>query len=357
MTEPAATAAPLGTPLAPASEPPPATAAALAGASSRFAMLDGWRAASILLVLAGHFVPLSPKWLQFNAMAAASGMAIFFTLSGFLITRFMASRADLRVFILRRFFRIVPLAWVVMAVLLIANASGPEAWAANLLFYSNLPPAQLVHGGEHLWSLCVEMQFYVGIALFVALFTSRSLIVLPLIALAITALRIADQQMISIVTWHRVDEILAGGVLALIYAGWYGTAPQRLLAWLNPYWLIPLLLASAHPEAGALQYARPYLTALTVGASLYGAPVLLTKLFENRVAAYVATTSYALYIFHAALAVTWLGSGEDWVRYAKRPLLLAATFGLAHLSTFKFEQPCIALAKRLTRGLTIKAPA
>ena len=118
-----------------------------------------------------------------------------------------------------------------------------------------------------------------------------------------------------------------------------------------------MLLASAHPEAGALQYARPYLTALTVGASLYGAPALLTRLFENRVAAYVATTSYALYIFHAALAVTWLGSGDDLVKYAKRPLLLAATFGLAHLSTFKFEQPCIALAKRLTRGLTIKAPA
>jgi hypothetical protein len=34
----------------------------------------------------------------------------------------------------------------------------------------------------------------------------------------VTGLRIADGETISIVTWHRVDEILAGGTLALLYA-------------------------------------------------------------------------------------------------------------------------------------------
>ena len=54
---------------------------------------------------------------------------------------------------------------------------------------------------------------------------------------------------------------------------------------------------------------------------------------------------------------TWLGSGDKLVKYAKRPLLLALTFGLAHLSTFRFEQPCVQLAKRWTRGLSVKTPA
>jgi peptidoglycan/LPS O-acetylase OafA/YrhL len=42
---------------------------------------------------------------------------------------------------------------------------------------------------------------------------------------------------------------------------------------------------------------------------------------------------------------------------AKRPLLFAATFALAHASTFWFEQPCIAYARRLTKRLSVRTHA
>src|SRR5690348_1409993 len=75
----------------------------------RFAMLDGWRATSIVLVLGAHLLPIGPKSLKLNEAVAAMGMALFFTLSGFLITRFLAAEhATVRVFVIRRFFRIVP---------------------------------------------------------------------------------------------------------------------------------------------------------------------------------------------------------------------------------------------------------
>lgn len=327
-----------------------------ASSVSRLLVLDGWRALSILLVLAGHLLPLGPSRWQMNEAVAAMGMVIFFTLSGFLITRLLARGADLRVFLIRRFFRIIPLAWVVMILLLIANHAPVQAWAANLLFYANLPPFYLVEGGGHLWSLCVEVQFYLAIALFVLVARHRGLIALPLFALAITALRIADHQYLNIITWYRIDEILAGSTLALVHAGWYGTRPQSVLAAINPYWLLPLVLLSAHPEAGAFNYARPYLAAMMVGATLFNGPARLGSLLESRPARYIAEISYALYIFHGALNAGWLGSGSKIVKYAKRPLLLAATFALAHFSTFRFEQPCIALAKRLTRGVSVPTP-
>lgn len=45
---------------------------------TRFHVLDGWRGISILLVLAGHLLPIGlPEW-QMNASVAASGMAMFF---------------------------------------------------------------------------------------------------------------------------------------------------------------------------------------------------------------------------------------------------------------------------------------
>ena len=75
----------------------------------RFAILDGWRASSILLVLAGHLLPIGPARFRLNEASGATGMVIFFILSGFLITRFLSENTDLRVFVIRRFFRIYPL--------------------------------------------------------------------------------------------------------------------------------------------------------------------------------------------------------------------------------------------------------
>ena len=332
-------------------------ASAPAGAH-RFAMLDGWRALSILLVLAGHLLPIGPGSWQLNGPVAAMGMAIFFTLSGFLITRFLsAPGADVRVFIIRRFFRIVPLAWIAMAVALILAHGTISQWIANLLFYANLPPFRLVDTASHLWSLCVEMQFYVAVALLVTVAGRRGLYALPLLCLAVTGLRIATGTQISIVTWLRVDEILAGATLALAYGGWFGDRPMRLLGWINPLILLPLVLLASDERAGAFDYLRPYLAAGMVGASLVNAPRLLAWAFESRWAGYVATISYALYIIHGVLRMTWLGTGTGLAKYAKRPLLFAATFALAHVSTFWFEQPCIAYAKRLTRRFPVRVPA
>src|SRR5256885_9231134 len=56
----------------------------------RIPVLDGWRACSILLVLGAHLVPLGPHWMALNDTAGAMGMALFFTLSGYLITSFLA---------------------------------------------------------------------------------------------------------------------------------------------------------------------------------------------------------------------------------------------------------------------------
>ena len=48
----------------------------------RIEVLDGWRAASILLVLAGHLLPLGPKSWEMNGAVAALGMALFLRYPG-----------------------------------------------------------------------------------------------------------------------------------------------------------------------------------------------------------------------------------------------------------------------------------
>jgi peptidoglycan/LPS O-acetylase OafA/YrhL len=173
--------------------------------------------------------------------------------------------------------------------------------------------------------------------------------VLPLVAFAVTGLRIYAGEPVSIVTWHRVDEILAGATLALVVIRLEsGGRSVRLPIW-TPLVLTVLLLASAHPDLPYFNYLRPYLAAATVGTSLYAAPEWMRRLWTGKPASYIAEISYALYVFHGVLTATWLG-GTDVAkteRYIRRPLLIAATFVVAHVSTFYYEHPFTALGKRL----------
>lgn len=326
-------------------------------ASGHLAALDGWRGISILLVMAAHLLPLGPKVLQLNETVAPIGMALFFTLSGFLITRFLLEHDSVTDFLIRRFFRIIPLAWLAMAIALLMEQAPREAILPHFLFYANLPPSHLTHVASHLWSLCVEMQFYVGIALIVVAFGRRGLYLLPLIALAVTLHRVASGATIDIVTWRRVDEILAGAMLAMALAGRFGEAAPRWLGKPNAYVLMLLLALSAHPKLPWLNYLRPYFAALLVGATLVDPPARLGALLRTRTLAYIAWISYALYIIHHLLMHTWLGSGDKLVKYAKRPLLIAATFALAHLSTKYYEQRAIDLGKRLSMRLRSRGAA
>jgi peptidoglycan/LPS O-acetylase OafA/YrhL len=193
-------------------------------------------------------------------------------------------------------------------------------------------------GGEHLWSLCVEMQFYALAAAICILLGRRGLWLVPALCIAVTAARVEAHQYISIITWHRIDEILAGGSLALLR----NRVPKI------PLWsLLILLFVCSYPYSGAFQYFRPYAAALLVGRSLHRPPrMLLAKPMF-----YIANISYALYVVHGVLMATWLGAGDTKLAiYLKRPLLFVATFLIAHCSTSYFERPIIRAAKRLTIG-------
>ena len=317
--------------------------------ASRFSVLDGWRALSITLVLCAHLLPLGPKSWRLNETFAPMGMALFFTLSGFLITRLLLT-SDVRSFLIRRFFRIVPLAWLTILIVLPFIHADAGTFAAHLFFYGNLPPFWLVNITAHLWSLCVEVQFYVGVAAIVALFGRRGLYLILPLSLAVTAARVVTHTPISIVTWLRVDEIFAGCLVALAYMGHFGPLPTKVAQRLNVYWMIPLVILCCHPAAGPLQYLRPYVTAAMVGVSLVNAPTLIRTISAHRITVWVAEISYALYVIHGVLSNTWLGEGDRLIKYAKRPLLFALTFLLAHVSTYFYERRWINFAKQITAG-------
>jgi peptidoglycan/LPS O-acetylase OafA/YrhL len=319
----------------------------------RFDVLDGWRGISILLVLASHLLPLGPKAWELNVAAGLLGMVLFFILSGFLITHFLLNRPSVLEFLIRRLFRILPLAWLYMALVFYIYPVSNGTWWAHFLFYANYPPKPLIPATDHLWSLCVEIHFYLGIAILVGLFRKKGLMLIPLICIGFTLLRIVYDIHFSVITHFRVDDILAGSLLALIYNNRLGSAMREFMRYGSVIVVIPLLIISCHPAAGFMQFLRPYLAASLIGITLFNQESALIHLLRNRILHYIATISYALYVIHPFLMTTWLGSGEHLEKYAKRPLLFLVLFVSAHFSSFYYEKKWIEFGKKLLEKFRI----
>lgn len=312
-------------------------------------ILDGWRALSILLVLAGHWLPLGLASWQINASVAASGMALFFCLSGFLITQFLHVDPRVGVFLIKRIFRVVPLAWAAMTILVVANKVTFKTAIANFLFFANLPPSQLMPGGEHLWSLFVEMQFYIFMAIVALLGGRKGLFLIPVFTVCITLLRIQAGEIISIVTWHRADEIFIGGCVSL---AWNNAKIERFARRLSPLaspLLLVCLIGISLPQAATFGYLRPYIAGATIFASLYAFPPPWYQVWTCKTARYIARISYAVYVVHGMLSATPLGGhGVSKIeRYILRVPLALLTWAISHLSTFYYERAAIALGHRL----------
>ncbi len=108
------------------------------------------------------------------------------------------------------------------------------------------------------------------------------------LCLVVTAARIAYGVNISIVTWWRIDEILAGGCIALAFGSTRVAKAAARLPALTPFLLAPLLLASCHPALGPLSYARPYFAALLIGSTILRSQDSLQRLLCGRALGYLA---------------------------------------------------------------------
>lgn len=134
--------------------------------------LDGIRSVAIGLVLFSHsviydeFAHLRPVGL----VAGYAGVAVFFVLSGYLITKTLLREEErtggisLRLFYLRRALRLFPALWLyllVVGAIWLAGGLPHHPWhsfVSSLLYVRNLVGRG--HETDHLWSLSIEEQFY-----------------------------------------------------------------------------------------------------------------------------------------------------------------------------------------------------
>jgi peptidoglycan/LPS O-acetylase OafA/YrhL len=137
---------------------------------ARIPSLDGLRAVSILLVIAGHWAELRyrPSIAADIAGAFANlGVRIFFVVSGYLITTLLLKEhakigtIGLREFYVRRAYRILPaaIAFMLPVFVIFWHELRWYHMAAAALYVANFDFMHPWFLG-HLWSLSVEEQFY-----------------------------------------------------------------------------------------------------------------------------------------------------------------------------------------------------
>ncbi|MCQ8186232.1 acyltransferase family protein [Parvularcula maris] len=320
----------------------------------RIRELDGVRAISILAVLAAHLLPLGPSQWGLNSVSGFLGMALFFCLSGFLITSLLLRDDRAAPFLFKRIARIWPLTFVVASGAFLFGTVEADELARTILYTRNYT----VNDGQGLspfWSLCVEAHFYISIALLIAVFRKSALYLLPVAAVSFTGWRLYTETFASVNTHLRIDEILSGCILALVITRYdWGSLSEQTKTRLSllVYPAAALLLATCFEPLMPLGILRPYAAAFLVGLCIVAPPTYASLILCSKPLAFIAKISFALYAIHSLMRIGWFSEGEKWEVYLlKRPLTFALTFGLAWLSTETLEKYSNEWARRMAKKI------
>lgn len=289
--------------------------------SARIRAVDGLRGVSILLVIYSHVIQ-TYHWSQevpfvWRLMPGATGVSVFFVISGYLITTLLLreqaahGRIRLRGFYLRRFFRIVPAYLVFLAVVAVLaylgwmKATGRD-FAYAMLYLSNYTQVNWVL--IHTWSLSVEEQFYLLLPMLLVFCRYPSMTGILVGTLFVSIIARLCNQVLGIWPFNadysfegRADQLAFGCLIAL--AQQHGSARQ--LAWLErlalPLGALLLCAAVALPVSFARTVFFNSLVGLAVALLVHAVStdpdLAVSRFLGNPVLAGLGLISYSLYLW------------------------------------------------------------
>jgi peptidoglycan/LPS O-acetylase OafA/YrhL len=340
--------------------------------SGKIPSLDGVRAISFLIVFVAH------AGLD-HIVPGRFGVAVFFLLSGYLITTLMIREREktgwisLKLFYMRRALRIFPPMYAIFGATVLFLWSTHQlvgvtrgGICSQLFYYQNY----YFHGGiipglGPLWSLAVEEHFYIFFPPLMLLLLARlknyRQIAWSLLAICglifvwrccVVAFMPHGMQWARDASDTRADSILFGCLLACLQqtsACERIFERKRLERYIVPGCLSVLLVTFAVRNPIFRETLRYTLQALAIGPLLYYVirypETRIGKLLNTSVLSYLGLLSYSLYLIHASVLLQM--QREIHGKIAAGLLGLLISIALAFITRIVIEKPTDKLRARL----------
>lgn len=285
--------------------------------------MDGIRALSIAAVMFYH---------SFGTFGARIGVSAFFVLSGFLVTWLLIKEysdydsISLKGFYYRRTLRIFPAYFGFLFLVFFVETLQDfekikEFIVPSVFYYYNYYYPVTDHGHPalgHLWSLCVEEQFYILWPFLFMLFARREyrsvFILLVSIVLVCLMWRLYGYYELNLgPKWlyrafdSRFDNLAIGCFFAIVVANKrYGALLWRLVSQAK-YFSVYFVILIASRMLGMYAEAYSYTFGFTVEAILIGLLMIQCIVFyeqkyfkwlNSRLLLFIGTISYPMYLYH-----------------------------------------------------------
>ncbi len=315
-------------------------------------------------------VPLLPVTLERLFLNGSDAVNLFFILSGFLITYLLlaegdrAGKVNIRNFYLRRAFRIYPVYFVylVIVLVLLRPPYSPALILTLIFFLGNaafplffpFPPL------DHLWSIGVEEQFYL-LAPIMARFRRSLVRILMTIVVVwwlvlIVVSTMPPSQLTAFVDMSRYDLIALGALLACAhYRQWPG------LRWLR-HWAVRAFAGAFIvfavvfvPPAQGIYYETVLGLAFVILIDTVASSPRLAERLGHPALEYLGNLSYSMYVYHPLFVLLFytLFSHRlslDQYQLIAYPTLILVTIAASAVSYRLLETPFLRLKDRFKRA-------
>ena len=335
--------------------------------------LDGLRALAVFAVIGLHFY----DW----PVGGASGVELFFVLSGFLITSLLMEewngrgRISLSRFYARRGLRLLPALWFVLLIWSVFNAyAGHFSWAPVIFgftYTTNIATVVEGHypGLSHLWSLANEEQFYFLWPLLLLVMLKRRWRPLTVVAVAATLVLVEIVERDAMGHWFtlsqfRFDAMLVGCIAGILFTSPFhgklrsfccappiaaiGAFMMIYLMVKAPIWTFRVGDYRVHPENLVFSLSA----AVTIVWVVEGCPGFRPAnwLLLSPPVLYLGRISYGLYLWHmfVAHALAWGKIGSVQSERFTPPLAIICTIAAASFSYFVVERRFLRIKWRLS---------
>ena len=336
---------------------------------------DALRAFSIILVIASHlglYFELPEiafyRVRLWGVISGTAGVQVFFTLSGFLITKLLleekikSGKINFKFFYIRRFLRLLPPLFIFFSgitVLMLIDSINLDKQA---LVYSFFYLYNFVHNNHylpelaHTWSLAVEEQYYLIWPMLVLFFSRFKITVIIILILILSCIASYVLPTFKFTEGYYTERWIIPSVAPILIGSYFAYltiySSKRVVYFFQNFGKALLFVAIflfVYPLYAPIKWMEIRYVFQAIGIGLLLLWILqnqkskITQILSFKPVSYIGRISYGIYIYQGLFLRTGPG-GELWIQQSPQNIILVLM--VAIISFELIERPILKLKKK-----------